>query len=182
MKKYLLFVLPMLVMISCAPEAEKPLPPPSTETFTVNLNTSNSTLTGDDSTENLTVNLSAIEDETVSYQLEIGAPCYLHHRFDEIVIKQGGYFKSLSTYHVDRLIVDFYGGSLNLFGVYANAEGTGSAVMYHESSVAPVDAQGGGVVYEYPIDSTGWMIKNTAGNDQSKPGIYSVTVVFAVEK
>lgn len=182
MKKLLFALLPLVLSVSCAPEPEKPLPPAPENVYTAVLNPSVSTLTHDDSTENITLNLESQEDSEVTYSLMIGAPCYIHNSFDEILIKGDGFFKSVSTYHVDRLIIDCYGGQVGIFDVYPNVEGTGSKVEYHESAVQPIDPQGGGQVFEYPINSNGWLIKRTSGLlDKQKPGIYSVTVVFEIE-
>lgn len=179
--KKLLLLLPCLVLVSsCMAEPAKPLPDPDEGKVKVSLNTTNAMeagLTTDDSTSPITVNI-AIPDSEETYSIELGAPCYKHSSYDEIVVKSGAYFKSLSEYHVDRLVVDVFAGKGIFFDVYSNNAGTGTAIEYHESKVESVDKAGGGVVYEYPIDSTGWMIKNNT--EKNKPAFYSVTVVFSM--
>lgn len=182
MKKILFAVLPMLLAVGCAPEPGAQLPPTPDDSYTAVLNTVSSTLTHEDSVENITVNLASSKSSEVTYSVMIGAPCYIHNTYDEILIKGDGFFKSVSSYHVDRLIIDCYGGQVGIIDVYSNVEGTGTPVAYHESSVAPADPDGGGKVFEYPIDSTGWLVKRTSGlADKQKPGIYSVTIVFEIE-
>ena len=74
------------------------------------------------------------------------------------------------------VVSDFFGSKGVNFGVYANSEGTGEALAYHESTVEPEDPTDGGMVYEYQINGTAWCLKNTT--EFNKPGIYSITVVF----
>lgn len=177
MKKTLIILPLTLLLFGCKPDPSPALPPVEPETLQAVLNPTTSTLTSEDSKTAIPVNLS-VSGKSETYGVEIGAPCYLHSKHPEIVMKAGGYFKSISTYHVDRLIVDFYGAQLGYFDVFATNDGSGNPVQYHNSSVAPIDPNGGGVVYEYPIDSNGWMIKNTTENN--KPGFYSVTIIFSL--
>lgn len=141
----------------------------------VKLDKENCGLSSDDSTSAIQLSLSSLIDSSVTYELEIGVPCYLHSKFHEFVMKPGSYIKSLSQYTVDRLIIDFYGAKGTNFEVYSTADGTGSAIEYHESYNEPEDSDGG-AVYEYPINGTEWSIRNNT--DVYKPGIYSVIVVF----
>ena len=174
MKKLLLLLPVALMLFGCRQEASEYLPDIPSDALQAKLTKANSGLTTDDSTEELTANLTA---GSATYSVKIGAPCYAHSRFDEFVIKQGGYVKSASTYHVDRLIVDFYSTKGVNFEVFNNAEGTGEKLTEWKSKVETVDSTDGGLVYEYKIESTGWMIKNTSSY---KPGFYSVTVVFTL--
>ena len=175
--KRLLCLLPALLLVACQPEPAKPLPGPDPETVTVTLLPTNSGLVNDDSTSVISVSLDIKEHEE-KYQLDFSSGCYLHSSHPEFVIKSGSYFKSVSNYHVDRLIVDFFGGKGTFFDVYASNDGSGEKVMYHSSEITPIDKDGGGVVYEYPIDSSGWMIKNNTTDN--KAAFYSVTIVFSL--
>ena len=180
MKKIsLLLLLPLAMLFSCAPEAKKALPSIPAGSYTAILNPETSTLTKDDSTEPISVNLKSEENKNVTYSLELGNPFYLHASEPEFVLVGNAYIKSISTYKVDRLIVDFFGKKGTFFDVYASNDGSGNKIDYHESTVKPYDEEGGGKVYEYPIDSTGWMIKN--GTTDRKPAFYSITIVFTVE-
>ena len=177
MKKLFLLLPVILLAVSCKPEANDFLPAIPEGSLKASLNSSNSGLTKDESTSELQVAL-VVADSTQTYSVKIGVPCYIHTSFPEIVMKSGAYFKSVSEYRVDRLIVDFFGSKGVFFDVYANKEGTGATVGYYKSTVTSSDVEGGGMVYEYPINSTGWIIKNNTENN--KPGFYSVTVVFSV--
>ena len=184
--KKILFVLPALLLIgACAKEPASELSSinlsESVESgqtpsfYTAKLTKSNSGLTTDDSTEAIQTEIASDQDATVKYKFEIGAPCYQHSKFDEFIVKQGAYIKSVSNYVVDRLIVDFYSTKGVNFNVYANAAGTGDPLEYHTSTVQTVDPDDGGMVYEYAINGTEWCINNTTSY---KPGFYSITVVF----
>ena len=179
MKKLLLFIIPMMLMASCAPEAKGTLPTIPAGSYTAILNPETSTLTKDDSTKPISVNLKSEENKDATYSLELGAPFYLHASEPEFVLVGDAYIKSVSTYKVDRLIVDFFGKKGTFFDVYASNDGSGNKIDYHESTVKPYDEEDGGKVYEYPIDSNGWMIKN--GTTDRKPAFYSITIVFTVE-
>ena len=142
----------------------------------VKVDKENCGLTSDDSTEPVQLSLQSHIDDFITYDLEIGAPCYLHSKFHEFVMKPGSYIKSITTeYHVDRLIVDFYGAKGTFFEVYDNASGTGDALDYHASSNKSED-EADGIVYEYAINGNDWCIKNNT--EYNKPGIYSLIVVF----
>ena len=184
MKKLFLFtLLPLVMAVSCAPEAKKPLPPVGENTYTVVLDATSSTLTTDDSTSLIEVELHAKEDDSVTYKVEIGAPCYLKtvtdgvNNYTEIIMKEGSFFRSKSDYKVDRLIVDMYNGQGINYEVYNNVAGTGTKLDEHESTVTPVYAADDGAVYEYEVDSTEWSVRRIA----RKPGIYSVTIVFELD-
>ena len=175
--KKLLFVLPALLLVGCAPAAERQLPPVDPTSYTVKLDASNSTLTADDSTGAIQVELKAQEDESIVYKLEIGAPCYIKtvDSYQEIIMKGGAYFKSVSSYKVSRLICDIYEGKGINYEVHNKADGSGEALARHESSIEPVYEEDSGAVYEYEVNSTEWSITNTTNY---KPAFYSVTIVF----
>ena len=113
----------------------------------------------------------------MKYDLILGNPCYLSTKAHEFIMKPGSYIKSVSTYTVDRIIVDFFGSKGVNFGVYADSTGEGTALEPHESDITPEDPNDGGMVYEYSINGNAWYMKNITANN--KPGIYSVTVVFS---
>lgn len=184
MKKLFLFaLLPLVMAVSCAPEAKKPLPPVGEDTYTVVLDAASSTLTTDDSVGTIAIELHAQEDASVVYQLEIVSPCYLKtvndgtRDYTEIIMKEGSLFRSKSTYKVDRLILDIYEGQGINYEVYNNVAGTGAKLDEHESTVTSVYAADSGAVYEYEVDSTEWSVRRVA----RKPGIYSVTIVFELD-
>lgn len=181
--KKLLILIPLLLLSACAKEPEENLPPIGQNTYQVKIDPASSGLSTTESSENISVNLTSKEDQNVSYQVEFGATCYLNdcHNYPEFLIKLDGYIKSVSTYTVDRLIIDFFGSKGTIFDVYSNSVGTGEPVTYHTSTISPVDPSDGGMVYEYPINANGWMIKRSSGLvDKQKPAFYSITVVFKV--
>ena len=180
MKKILLLI-PLLLLGSCAKDPGGKLEPPDNDSYSVTINPTSSGLTTTDSTENVSVSLPSDKDSSITYSVEFGKPCYINSDHPEIMVKLDGYIKSLSTYIVDRLIIDFFGTKGTIFDVFANDSGTGTPVEYHSSSVTSIDPNGGGMVYEYPINSSGWLIKRTSGLvDKQKPGFYSITVIFKV--
>ena len=178
MKKALLILPVMFLFVGCAKEPGAPLPPPEESTYTVTLTPANSTLTTADSSAALQVELSAVEDAAVKYTLEIGSPCYLTTKdgFDEIIVKPGAYIKSVSSYTVDRIVIDFFSKKGINQTVYSKADGTGDAVEYHSSTTASVDTSTGSV-YEYSINGTEWSIYNKT--EYNKPAFYSVTIIFS---
>ena len=181
MKKcFALLFIPVLSMIGCAKEAGGKLPPPSSESYTVVLDATTSGLTSADSAATYTVDLKAKEDANITYSVEIGGPCYIKtvDGYKEMILKEGCYFKSVSTYKVSRLILDIYEGQGINYGVWGSVEGSGTELERHASDITPIYAADSGAVYEYEVNSTGWKI---ARKDR-KPGIYSVTIVFEVEK
>ena len=109
MKKGLLVLaLPVLMMVGCAPEAQGQLPPPPAGSYTVVLDATSSQLTKADSAKAYTVELKTLENESVTYKVEIGAPCYLKDVSDgtktytEMIVKTGAYFKSKSKYETTQ--------------------------------------------------------------------------------
>ena len=177
MKKLLVLVPFLLLAVGCAKEPEEPLPSIDETAYTAKLTPENSLITAEDTTVAYNVSIASAEDANTKYEMTIGAPCYLSTKAHEFIMKPGSYIKSVSTYTVDRIIVDFYGGKGVNFGVYANTEGTGEALAYHESTIAAEDPNDGGIVYEYQISGSAWCLKNIT--EFNKPGIYSITVVFS---
>ena len=179
-KSLLLIMIPSLLVVGCAKEPGAPLPPPPAGSYSVVLDATSSLLTKADSDKAYTVHLKAQENENVTYDVEIGSPCYLKTvgNFTEIIVKTGAYFKSVSKYDVSLVRCDIFAGKGINYSVYNNDQGTGTALEYHESTVAPVYPEDSGAVYEYEINSTGWKIAND-GN--FKPAFYSVTIFFEVK-
>ena len=182
MEKLLVLLPLLLVAASCGKAPEKELSPidsddPEVTYYTAKLTPENSLVTAEDTTTNYTVHIPSTEDAEVIYDIEIGAPMYLSTKAHEFIMKPGSYLKSVSTFKVDRIIVDFFGGKGVNFGVYAASERTSEPLAYHESSIAPEDPTDGGIVYEYSIQGNAWYMDNIT--EFNKPGIYSVTVVFS---
>jgi len=179
MKKLLVLIPFLLVAAACGSKPKEPLSP-TEASYNAKLTPELSTLTSDDSTEKVSVSIASNEDANVKYDMEIGNPCYLKtlsNGLKEIIVKPGAYIKSVSEYKVDRIIVDFFAGKGVNFGVYASADGSGDALEYHESSIAPVYPEDNGVVYEYAINGNAWCLKNNT--EFNKPAFYSITVVFS---
>ena len=114
MKKLFLLIPLILVAVGCAPEPEKELDPIDTSNsevtyYTAKLTPENSLVTADDTTANYTVHIPSVEDPSTVYDIEIGAPMYLSTKAHEFIMKPGSYLKSVSTFTVDRIIVDFFG-------------------------------------------------------------------------
>ena len=184
--KKLLFVLPLAALL-CGCElpflkTEEKLPEPETqeknqELKSIKITKSNCGLTGDDSTTAFQTSLD-IENRQEKYTFEVGPNCYNHANYEEFLIKKGGYFKSISTYHVDRLVIDYMSKKGVNFEVL---DANGAAVTSHTSNVGTEypAADDYGAVLEYPINGTAWTIRNTT---EYKPAFYSVTVVFVMEK
>lgn len=177
MKRLILTLLPICLLAGCAPEPEKPLDPVTPTMLSAKLSKANSGLTSEDSTEVKSLSL-PVEGSEATYSLEIGVPCYNHSTHDEIIMKPGAYFKSNSSYKVDRLIIDYFGTKGTNFDVFNNLDGSGEKLVGHESSVQPVDPTDGGKVLEYSIGGSEWIIKNNT--EVNKPGFYSVTIVFTI--
>ena len=102
---------------------------------------------------------------------------YLSTKAHEFIMKPGSYLKSVSTFTVDRIIVDFFGSKGTNYAVHAGLDASTDALVYHSSSIAAEDPDGGGIVYEYSIQGPSWYMNNIS--DVQKPGIYSVTVIFS---
>ena len=180
-KKYILAIIPFMLATACAQEPEGELPPAPTTTYHAKLTAYNSTLTTDDSTSPIVVNIPSDEDPNIFYTFEIGNPCYLNTKSKvslQICLKPGVSIKSKSNYYVDRLVVDFFGGKGTNYEVYNNVEKDGDKVNYHSSSRTPTDPDDHGTVYEYSIQNTGWNIFNAT--DYNKPTFYYIEVFFAI--
>ena len=175
MRKLLIILAALLIVPACAKAPSSELSSINETTYTATLTKTNCGLTTDDSTEEITTIIKAKQDESIEYSVKIGVPSYQSGKYNEFIIKQGAYIKSNSDYHVDRLIIDFFGNKGTNYDVYANKDGSGEKVAYHESSIQPEDPNDGGVVYEYPINGNEWCISNST---VYKPSFYSITIVF----
>ena len=176
MKKILAILIAPMLLVGCVPEPEPELPPADPTLLEVKIDQSKVDLPSTDNLAENTVYHLVIEDKTETYDIEIGKDTYYSTKHSEMMLQNGSYFKSVSTYTVDRIIVDYYEGQFGNFKVYANSDGTGEELAAHDSSVAAIAPDDGGKVAEYEVKSTGWMLKNT----QNKAGIYSITVVFSI--
>ena len=134
-------------------------------------------LTSADSTASEIVTLT-IPDTDKTYELEISANCKLNTKgaMPQIQLASGSYIKSVSEILVDRLIIDYYGGKGTFYTVYSNNEGTGSKVRDYEppKDLQLYDKDGGGKALQFPINSTGWMIKNET--EYNKPTFYAIYI------
>jgi len=176
--KKLLLLLPAIALLGACAETEEPLPEPSAETKSVKLTTANSTLTSEALSESKQVSLD-IAGKEEKYTFEFSAGCSLHSKYDEFVLKDEQYLKSVSTYKVDRLVIDYMSKKGITFDV---KDASNQSVTSHESTVATEhsDADDYGAVLEYPINGTSWSLVNT---NTGKAGtcLYSVTVIFEME-
>ena len=174
--KKILFVLPFAMLLMSCGKVEDQLPSVSADAKTVKLTYSNCGMERDagDTTEALTVSLD-IEGSESKYEIEVGPNCYVHSEYDEFLVKKDGYIKSKSTYHVDRLIIDYMSKKGVNFKVFAGESESSS----HESSVQTEypGENDYGAVLEYPINGNSWSITNET---DYKPAFYSVTVVFTM--
>ena len=197
--KKLLFVLPIAALLcSCElpfQKVEEKLPEPSipdSETSkdsnsdtpetqyvlkNVKLTKSNCGLTDDDSTNAFSTYLQ-IDYSDEEYEIEFGPDCYNHHTYNEFVIKNNGYFRSVSTFKVDRLRVDYFSTKGINFDVL---DAGGAKVAPHQSDVSSEypSAADGGAVLEYPINGTSWKIQ--CNSSTYKAAFYSVTIIFIME-
>ena len=177
MKKLLLLLPAIALLGACTNEGEK-LPEPSAESKSVKLTAANSSLTNDALTEAKQVSLD-IANKEEKYTVEFSPKSSLHGKIDyEFVLKEDAYLKSVSTYKVDRLVVDYMSKNGISFVVKnANDE----TVNSHESSVSTEYSGENdfGAVAEYPINGNSWSLVNT---NSGKAGtcLYSVTVIFEI--
>ena len=180
MKKVLLFaLLPLLFATGCQKEPGAPLPGPSEGSYTVKLTADNSTLTTEDSTSAIQVEIASNEDENVKYKFEITAPCYLNTKSsvsNQIGMKPGAMIKSVSTYTVEKITIDFYASKGQNYQVFNNVDKTGNPQEAHVTNMTPTDPNDGGAVYDFSINSTGWCIYNHT--EFNKPSFYYISVVF----
>ena len=181
MKKLLLVLLPAFLLAGCMPEPTESASEPPAKSYSVVLDPTSSTLTTDESSETLTVTLKAKEDENITYQIEIGAPCYLKAvkgtSFQEMVMKQNGYFKPISNYKVSIVRCDIFEGKGINYEVYNNVEATNDKLEPKKSSATPIYIEDNGAVYDYEVNNNEWLIRNVLVN---KPAFYSVTIFFEV--
>ena len=179
-KSLLLALIPLMFATGCADEPKEELPPASENSYTAKLTADNSTLVAgaDDTTEPIQVEVASNEDANIKYTFEIDPPCYLSTKSsvaNQICVKPGAAIRSVSTYQVEKITVDFWNGKGTNYQVFNNVEHTGDALEYHESSIAPMDPNDSGKVYEYAIDANGWSLYN---NTTYKPTFYYITVTF----
>ena len=181
MKKLLFIPVVVMSLISCGKEPEPVLPPVDKESKYAYINGLTSCLTTENLAEDTQVSTSVYYkgeiEEGLTYTFEIGAGAYLKvltSGYTEIQLKNGNYIKSVSEYTVDRLIVDYYATK----GVHHKVYVPGGEIEGHESSVEPVDKDGGGEVLEYPINSTSWSLSHDATSEFKTASIYSITVVI----
>ena len=180
MKKLLVLLPLVLLAAACGPTPKEPLPPTPEQSYSSKLTPEKTTITTDDSTEATRAVVASEEDESVTYEFELSADIYLNTKSsvaNQFGVKPGASIKSVSTYTVDRIIVDFYGSKGVNYDVFANAEGTGTKLESHESTIAPADPNDGGQVLEYAINGTAWCLKNNT--EFNKPSFYSITVIYS---
>ena len=181
--KKLLLVLPLIALLGACTETEEPLPEttpaPSVELKSVKLTTANSGLTNDDAVAPVQTSLD-IEGKTEKYTVEFSAGCYIHKDYPEFVLKNSTYLKSVSTFKVDRLVIDYMSKKGITFDV---KDASNASVTSHESTVATEHSNDGdyGAVLEYPINGTSWSLYNTF-DGKAGTNIYSVTVIFEMAK
>ena len=180
MKKQLLFIiLPIMFTVGCQKEPGAQLPGPSEGSYTAKLTADNSTLTTDDSTGTIQVEIPSVEDATVKYKFEITAPCYLNTKSsvcNQIGVKSGAMIKSASTYTVEKITIDYFASKGQNFQVFNNTAHTGTPQEPHVTSITPTDPTDGGAVYDFVINSTGWCVYNHT--EFNKPSFYYISVIF----
>lgn len=181
--KKLLLVLPFVALLGACTEVEEPLPEPvstpTTEVKSVKLTSQNCGLTNEDATAPVQTSLD-IEGRTEKYTFEFSTGCYVHSEYPEFVLKGSNYLKSVSTYKVDRLVIDYMSKKGITFDV---KDANNASVTSHESTVATehTGAKDYGAVLEYPINGTSWSLYNTFDGNAGT-NIYSVTVIFEMAK
>ena len=183
MKKLLFVLAASLLLAGCAPAPAAELPPVEGETYTAKLTADLSTLGADPSTAATQVEVQ-VPGVSLKYKFEIGANTYIKTTtagFKEMNLKVGAYIKSVSTYTVERITIDFFSKPGTLFNVFAKADGSGDALTYHETSITPTEPDDFGKVYEYQPSSTGWCIsRRTDILEKQTPSIYYVSVTFRI--
>lgn len=176
MKKiFILGLLPLFALTGCREEPASGLPDFKGDMAL--LTPENTSLTSSDSTVAEIVTLN-VPDSEKTYQVEISAGCKLNTKGSspQIQLAPGSYIKSVSEFTVDRLMVDYFGTKGTFYNVYNNKEGTGSTVKDYEApkDLPVYDPDGGGKVLQFPINSTGWMIKNET--EFNKPTFYAIYI------
>lgn len=179
--KKVLIILPLLLLAGCAKEPSETASEPPINSYSVVLDVPSSTLTTEETTSPITVSLKAKEDQNTTYTLEIGAPCYEKQvsgtDYHEMVMKQNGYFKSISNYKVSLLRLDIFAGKGVNYEVYNNHQAEGNVIEAKNSTATPIYPEDNGKVYDYEINGKEWFIRN---NSVYKPCFYSVTIFFEV--
>ena len=176
MRKILVLgLIPLIALTGCREEPASGLPDFKGDMAL--LTPENTSLTSSDSTVAETVTLN-VPDSEKTYQVEISAGCKLNTKGSspQIQLAPGSYIKSVSEFTVDRLMIDYFGTKGTFYNVYSNKEGTGSKVKDYEApkDLPVYDPDGGGKVLQFPINSTGWMIKNET--EFNKPTFYAIYI------
>ncbi len=183
MKRVLFAIALSALLVGCAPNPARELPPVEGETYTAKLTADLSNLGTDPSVTATQIEVQ-VPGVSLKYKFEIGANAYLKTTtagFKEMNLKVGGYIKSVSTYTVERITIDFFSKPGTLFNVYANADGSGETLTYHETSITPTEPEDFGKVYEYEPSSIGWCIsRRTDIMEKQTPSIYYVSVTFRI--
>lgn len=178
--KRLLLILPLL-MCGCASEATSTATLPDKTLYSVTLDAANSTLSETESSEAISLSLKAKENENIIYELEIGSPCYVKQvqgtSYSEIVMKNNGYFKSVSNYKVSLIRCDIYEGKGINYEIYNSHSEFSNQVERKNSTANPIYPEDNGAVYDYEMNSSEWLIRNVS---VYKPAFYSVTIFFEV--
>ena len=84
--------------------------------------------------------------------------------------------KSVSTYTVEKITIDFYASKGQNYQVFNNVDKTGEPQEAHVTNTTPTDPNDGGAVFDFSINSTGWCIYNHT--EFNKPSFYYISVVF----
>ena len=165
----------MMTLVGCAQEPAAKLPNLDGDTYSVKITPENSTLTADALTSAKQVTLNSSEDETVQYTFEFSAGVRLNSSHNEFTMPNETYLKSVSTYKVERIIVDYFYSKGTNFSVYANTDHSGTALEAHASTITPTDPDDGGKVIEFNVNANGWSIYNST---VYKPSFYYIEIVF----
>ena len=176
MKKiFLLGLLPLFALTGCREEPATGLPDFTGDIQLLTPEKTSLTSTDSEAAEIVTL---TIPDTDKSYQVEISAGCKLNTKGAEpqIQLAPGSYIKSVSEFTVDRLMIDYFGTKGTFYNVYNNKEGAGTPVGDYEApkDIVTYDPDGGGKVLQFPINSTGWMIKNET--EYNKPTFYAIYI------
>ena len=168
-----------MCLVACQKEPAEPLSSITGETYTVKLTADNSTLTVDESTESIQVEIPSSEDASIKYKFEITPPCYINNKSsvaNQIGLKPGAMIKSISNYQVEKITIDYFASKGQNFQVFNDVERTGDPLEAHLTNMTPTDPNDGGAVYDFSVSSTGWCIYNHT--EFNKPSLYYVSVVF----
>jgi len=174
--KKVFYIWPFIALLAACKTPGEVLPEPDPESKTIKIVKSNCGLSTTSSTEAKNVEFD-IEGRSEKYIIEFSQKCRAHADYDEFVLDVGGSFKSISTYKVDRLVIDYFSKPGINFEVL---DSQGVAVTGHESTI-PTDYPNEGdfgAVLEFPINGNSWVVRNAS--DVKKPAFYSVRVIFAI--